>query len=300
METRLTSKNKEASKQVLVKENNGPGGGGGEVEDTLEIPDPGGAAGSAEPLLLLSLPPASKVWGWGPRGARGAPAPREAQPGRVPPPGPSAAEARHRAPGRAVLGGAGDSTETPCVPVPPRKKKAVDTSAPGPGRARRLRALPRPSAPRLRLPLRTAPRRSAGRSGRGGWVGVLPRDGGSRPGVPAPLGPARPGRGGPGGGSRQHPCSGQGGAAPGVPRPFARPEGAALPGTEPLRPPRGRPGPRCPARSPPVGAAACPAAAPSPAARNSRSRQSREDLSTIRNHSECKCSLPAVNGLNCD
>lgn len=29
METRLTSKNKEASKQVLVKENNGPEEGGG-------------------------------------------------------------------------------------------------------------------------------------------------------------------------------------------------------------------------------------------------------------------------------
>lgn len=40
--------------------------GGWKVEDTLKIPDRGGAAGSAEQLLLLSLPPGSKVWGYAP------------------------------------------------------------------------------------------------------------------------------------------------------------------------------------------------------------------------------------------
>lgn len=97
-------------------------GGRGEVEDTLEIPEPGGAAGRAEPLLLLLLlfiPPGSKVWGSAAAEARlgtgegdgdggagvgpreGGPPPRgAAEPGRpvgVPP----------LAPGRALLASAG-------------------------------------------------------------------------------------------------------------------------------------------------------------------------------------------------
>lgn len=77
IETRLTSKNKEASKQVLVKENNDPeegrGGVRGGVEDTLETPAPGGARAAPS-----RLPCAASLLGTefgaapaeGPRGAR--------------------------------------------------------------------------------------------------------------------------------------------------------------------------------------------------------------------------------------
>lgn len=87
METRLTSKNKEASKQVLVKENNDPeegrgGGRGGGVEDTLETPEPGGAQAApsrfpSAPSLLGTkfgaAPPREPGRGRGGRGGPGIP-----------------------------------------------------------------------------------------------------------------------------------------------------------------------------------------------------------------------------------
>lgn len=83
METRLTSKNKEASKQVLVKENNDPeegrGGEGGELRTHLKPQSRERSAGSSEPLPLSwerSLGLLRRGSGAGPRG-RGGPASRE-------------------------------------------------------------------------------------------------------------------------------------------------------------------------------------------------------------------------------
>lgn len=74
METRLKSKNKRANKQVLVKENNDPGGGGWELRTRLKSQTQEGwrASRSRSPSspslpfsFLLSLPPGREVWGLG-------------------------------------------------------------------------------------------------------------------------------------------------------------------------------------------------------------------------------------------
>lgn len=272
METRLTSKNKEASKQVLVKENNDPeegrgGGRGGGVEDTLETPEPGGA--QAAPSRFPSAPSLLGT-------KFGAAPPREPGRGRGGRGGPSIPGAASRegfAPRPGALLSAAPGPRG-CAPRPPPHRGGSHL-CPGAGAGGRGgSARPRPSAAPRRARLQPAPRRSA-RHSRGGGGEDAPRR--WRLSVCAPpslptcgAGAGVPGRlrrrGGPGGGDPQHPGLGRGGGT--LSRAPARacrgrPARGEPPRSAP-RPPRAPPGPRCPALRPHVGAAAGPAAAAAP------------------------------------
>lgn len=326
METRLTSKNKEASKQVLVKENNGPeevgkavrGGGGGELR-TLEIPDPGRQRGAASPpplppsreqslgLRRLLEPGREPRRSWS--GGDQPPGSSRAGPGRATPPAPSATEPpRWRLSPRPAEAALGDTVEPlgvcVCVRVP-RPKEAVDTSAPELGRARRLRTPP----PKRTAPAAAAPARSAPRSG-----GMLRGDSGSLPAPtpsceagappvrrhrppgrcrgPCPATPPGPDerRGLPGEGTGSIPAweGRRREAALGTPRPWPAcppsPQEMPCPGRIAPPAPGAAPGPPQPAspRTEPSRRGRC---LPGPAAPNTGSRQTRRNLSTIRNHS---------------
>lgn len=124
METRLTSKNKEASKQVLVKENNDPeegrvgeGGGGGELRTHLK---PRAASPALPPAWERSLGPRL-------RGSReGRERERERRGGPLSIPGATSREGFAPRP-RALLW-----ARRGCVRPVPRPAEAVHTSAPGP------------------------------------------------------------------------------------------------------------------------------------------------------------------------
>lgn len=292
METRLTSKNKEASKQVLVKENNDPeegrgGGRGGGVEDTLETPEPGGAQAApsrfpSAPSLLGTkfgaAPPREPGRGRGGRGGPGIPGAASRE-GFAPRPG-------------ALLSAAPGPRG--CAPRPPPHRGGSHL-CPGAGaEGRGGSARPRPSAAPRRARLQPAPRRSA-RHSRGGGGEDAPRR--WRLSVCAPpslptcgAGAGVPGRlrrrGGPGGGDPQHPGLGRGG---GDSEPGACPRLPGTPcsgGASPLRPGAAPGPPRAPLpRTAPARRGRCrPGRGCSPAARSSRSRQTRGNLSTIRSH----------------
>lgn len=256
--------------------------GRGRVEDTLETPEPGGAQAApsrfpSAPSLLGTkfgaAPLREPGRGQGGQGGQGGPASRERHPGRG-----SHLGAERFSRQRRARGGV--------CPVP-RPTEAVHTSAPGPERGGPGgSARPRPSAATRRARLQPAPLRTAqryrGGAGRGGCssgaaaLGLCPAEPpscGEGEGVPGRL----RSRGVPGDVTSSIPAWAGGGTLSRAPAGDALPEGS-LPA-----PPRGCPGPRCPhsARTsgPLRSGRGC-----SPAARNSRSRQSRGNLSTIRNH----------------
>lgn len=176
----------------------------------------------------------------------------------------------------ASLGSAGPAGVCAPSPAPQRRFTPLPRarSGGGPGGSAR----PRPSAAPRRARLQPAPLRTAQRC-RGGAAsgGMLPGGGGSRA-LPCRATHLRGGRGGPrvapeergpGGCDPQHPGLGRGGVT------LSRaPGGDALPGESLPAPPRGRPGPRCPHSTRTMGPLR-PGRGCGPAARNSRSRQSR-------------------------
>lgn len=194
METRLTSKNKEASKQVLVKENNDPeegrgGGRGGGVEDTLETPEPGGAQAApsrfpSAPSLLGTkfgaAPPREPGRGRGGRGGPGIPGAASRE-GFAPRPG-------------ALLSAAPGPRG--CAPRPPPHRGGSHLCPrAGAGGARRLRTPPpQRSATAGAPPARSAPLRAAQPGGRRGGCSPEVAAVGLRPAEPPHL---RGGRGGP-------------------------------------------------------------------------------------------------------
>lgn len=149
------------------------------VEDTLEIPDPGGVAGIAEPLPLVSLPPflfpslpppRERSLGPWPRGVSGGQYPGAAAPARLPSIPPLAL-------GRALLGNAGARRRDP-----PSVRPSL---APPPQRGG-LTALLRCRGPRLLTGPSTSLRTAVpARPQRGVGEGDAPGGGGSRPAPPS-------------------------------------------------------------------------------------------------------------------